>query len=92
MPFHVEKEIVYGPKFVEHVYNRAPENWSGIWKKIGHGTKGSPTTFQYYCASCQQNINSRTQLGENNNLSLYLSLISSRFLINFSKSFQWFCN
>ena len=63
MPFNVKKQIVFGPEFVEHVYNPSPEYWSGIWRKVGHGTRDSPTTFDYYCPSCQEDMKSRTQLG-----------------------------
>ena len=64
MYYHINKDINFGPKFVEHIYKPAPENWSGIWKKTGHGTKNSPTTLEYLCKSCKENMKQRTQLGK----------------------------
>lgn len=31
----MKKDIVFGPKYIEHVYSKQLENWTGIWKKIG---------------------------------------------------------
>ena len=63
MYYHTKKEIVYGPHFIEHVYDPEPEIWQGTWRRIGHDVNNSPTSREYLCSSCHEDQKIRSHLG-----------------------------
>ena len=34
MGFHIEKEVKFGSKYVEHTYSANNETWCGTWMKV----------------------------------------------------------
>ena len=84
MTFHIKKEVLFGNKYVEHIYNPCQQNWCGIWRKVGHGTKSSPTSLEYLCQMCKYDMRQRTQIGN----ILYFKLQKSESNVYFSKSFH----
>ena len=63
MSVKIIKEIAFGSKYVEHVYQSYPESWNGTWVKVGHDVNNSPTTYDYLCAYCHFDCKNRTHLG-----------------------------
>ena len=47
MSTFIEKDINFGPKYVEHVYRAYPEHWSGLWMKVN----AYLLKFTLFCAS-----------------------------------------
>ena len=61
--YHVEKEVKFGPYYVEHVYPRKSENLYGLWIKCGHSVSpDNRASWDYLCDFCKEDWRTRTHL------------------------------
>ena len=60
--YYIQKEVVFGEKYVEHVYPQYLENLCGLWKKTGHSVTPGEATWHYLCSQCKKDWRSRTHL------------------------------
>ena len=61
--YHVEKEVKFGPYYVEHVYPRKSENLYGLWIKCGHSVgPDNRASWDYLCDFCKEDWRTRTHL------------------------------
>ena len=67
MEFKVKKEIIFGPKYIEHLYPAAREDWIGVWKKTGHQVLNN--SYDDLCFSCKDHCRRKVALGEDPYLS-----------------------
>lgn len=61
MAYRVNKTVVLGDSFIEHRYQRFPENFVGKWKKVGAFVHSNPSAMDLTCQLCRQDWKARLQ-------------------------------
>ena len=52
MKYKIEKKVSAGQMFIEHRYQQYPENFQGLWKKVGQRIEVNEGNKSFLCQYC----------------------------------------
>ena len=52
MKYKVDKTVIDGDHFIEHSFKQYPENFVGLWKKVGQKIEINEGNKKFLCQYC----------------------------------------